>query len=317
MAGYRGSDSFAHVPSSPYANNGSTRRNSATAERTEAFSASAPPTYDESVPESRKRKADGALEDEVDDNDNNDNNNDDNDDNDNDNDVRGEVDRPLTDWETLYRNEKIRKLQHKSENLVLKARLNDKDAKIHEKNVIIYKHEGVMLEIKARLYQSEKKTTDLEIEHQKLKIKLTEAQRTNRILNEHMAQHFPRQHRPHVPTHIPHANPAIRNHPEYKHLEAPRDRIKEEYRHFRKTLDYPQGTGKTGPGRYGSNGRWDLGLCHVHFLTPAICKHGSLCEYRHEALGSEERLYIGLLAPNGPRFLRRSAEFLASKHTAA
>ena len=115
------------------------------------------------------------------------------------------------------------------------------------------------------------------------------------------------------PTLAPHPNAKIRDDPEYKHPQAPRQN--KLYKFFMPVSYYPKGTGKVRPAKYGSNGHWDLGLCHVHFSTPSQCKYGEHCEYRHHPLTLEENIYITNLVPNGPKFLKTSVEIMYPKTT--
>ncbi|KAL6711199.1 hypothetical protein ACN47E_005730 [Coniothyrium glycines] len=146
----------------------------------------------------------------------------------------------------------------------------------------------------------------LQAEYEKLE---NEAQYYHR-----MAAMGPAPHRSHEPTLVPHFDPSVRDSRDYQydHPEAPRDN--KMYGRFLPALEYRNGAGKVDPSRYGSNGRWDLGLCQVHFSTPYKCDYGEKCEYRHAPLTTRERSYITFLLPNGPSFLRRSDQLLMNKH---
>ena len=116
------------------------------------------------------------------------------------------------------------------------------------------------------------------------------------------------------PTLVPIANPVVRNNPKhlYGHPEAPRDA--KMFREFKpEAIDYPFGTGKIRPTKYGSNASWDLGLCQEHFHTDRPCQFGGRCEFRHRRLSNDERVYITFLTPAGPKFLQTSDSFIANK----
>jgi hypothetical protein len=84
------------------------------------------------------------------------------------------------------------------------------------------------------------------------------------------------------------------------HSRAPRQsQLYTRYESFRQQ---PRQTGKVWPTNYGSNGHWDLVLCHVTFSTPDSCRN-PLCAWRHTGLTSEERAYISTLGPAGLRFV--------------
>jgi hypothetical protein len=63
----------------------------------------------------------------------------------------------------------------------------------------------------------------------------------------------------------------------YKHENAPRqNRVC--WNGFQSRLIHATQSGKLGPGKYGSNGHWDLGLCWAHFGTNNACPHGDNCD---------------------------------------
>ncbi|RMZ71494.1 hypothetical protein GMOD_00006614 [Pyrenophora seminiperda CCB06] len=95
------------------------------------------------------------------------------------------------------------------------------------------------------------------------------------------------------------------------HLYAPRE--SRQYDGFAPSRTYAGGTGKVGTDKYGSNDHWDLGLCNVQLYTRRYCRDSRNCEWRHTELTPDERYYIGLLKPNGPKFLVQYDEYLLSK----
>ncbi|KAI8937298.1 hypothetical protein NX059_006506 [Plenodomus lindquistii] len=92
---------------------------------------------------------------------------------------------------------------------------------------------------------------------------------------------------------------------DYPHSDAPRKNIKP-------SAEMPIGHGKLWPGKYGSNGNWDLGLCHYHFNTANRCKNRD-CLFRHSSLTHEERQYIETLGNEGRAFLAKSDASLRRK----
>ncbi|KAJ4993982.1 hypothetical protein SVAN01_00459 [Stagonosporopsis vannaccii] len=103
------------------------------------------------------------------------------------------------------------------------------------------------------------------------------------------------------PTLVPDHDPKIRNHPEYKHPNAPKTHMMRPF--FNPMVAYLPGQGKVRVTTYGSTKYWDLGLCRVRFEYGSTC-HVQGCEYRHEPLTQDEQIYMSFLEPKGPEFLK-------------
>jgi len=220
-------------------------------------------------------------------------------------------------WEKAYREAKSGYLKLKGDLLTMKEQLLAKDTKLIERDKKLIQHESLILgarqetiQAKQVINQRDQTINDLELEMQNLKTKLADTAAVQSHLHKTIAS-LPPARRPHVPTHIPSLDPSIRNRNDYAHADAPRKNLKD-YRRFKPQLYYPFGNGKVGPGKYGSNGFWDLGLCHVHFQTEHVCEHREKCEYRHRKLTLEEKQYVGFLT-KGLEFLRRSDELVMRK----
>jgi hypothetical protein len=176
----------------------------------------------------------------------------------------------------------------------------------HQETLVV---EGKNVDLRTMITQRDKTINQPELDKMELMGENSELRRHNRKLKQRNSMST--RATPHQPTLVPDPNPAVRNHDEYEHPEAPRENTM--YRFVVGTPDYPGGTSKVWPSRYGSNGRWDLGLCQVHFNTPGHCKHGDRCEYRHHALIQNERIYMTMLEPLGSRFVARSDALLFAK----
>ncbi|CAE7216907.1 hypothetical protein P3342_013087 [Pyrenophora teres f. teres] len=294
MDGYKGSESFAHVPSSPYSHNGSISRSS---------TCPSLPTYEESVETPRKRKAQDVP------------------DVDSDEDFREEDDRSLNRWKAAYHKAMKYGREKKSNYLQLKGQLLEKDKQVDKANAVLHKRNGTVIELQAQVTNLKLKVNNCEktiheLENELHDLKIAKKQSMQKHLNETMAS-SPTERRPHIPTHVPHDSTATREHPRYKHSEAPRKNVKVDFQRLIPSLHYPTGTGKVGPGHYGSNAYWDLGLCQVHFRTPGVCVHGERCEYRHTPLDVDERQYIRFFEKRGPAFLASTDAFLAAKRSVA
>ena len=185
----------------------------------------------------------------------------------------------------------------------------DKDRMLVDKNQKIVQLRQDATRVREITNQRDKTINELECENQYLKIKLAHEQAVHTHLHQFIASMAP-ERRPHIPSHIPSLDAAVRDSLDYPHPDAPRKGLKN-YRRFQPTLPYTAGNGKVGPQKYGSNAFWDLGLCHDHFHTPNVCQHGVACEYRH-GLTYDERAYIRFLT-KGDEFLRRSDEVIMRK----
>ncbi|KAH6616407.1 hypothetical protein C7974DRAFT_44385 [Boeremia exigua] len=211
-------------------------------------------------------------------------------------------------------------LELRGEHLALRVLLNDKEATISRLRLKYEEHKVVHLREQTRLRKDlnnavavhnessdtmKKEVLGLKIEANELKKEINK--RDARILGleqqlDHLSLAYtraPAKHR--EPSLAPDPNQAVREHPEYKHPEAPRQNPT--YMGFNCKVTYPVGTGKVWVGSYGSTKYWDLGLCRSHFEYGKVC-HVRGCEYRHEPLTTNEQIYIGLLEPKGPKFLR-------------
>jgi hypothetical protein len=228
------------------------------------------------------------------------------------------------DWESSYREAKSAYLNVKDETLTLKGCLIVKDAQLVEKDQKLVDKDRMLVDKNQKIVQlrqdanrlrditnqREKTNNELERENQYLKIKLANEQAVRTYLH-HFIASMPPERRPHVPSHIPSLDEAIRNCNDYRHPDAPREGLKN-FRGFQPTLHYAGGNGKVRPSRYGSNANWDLGLCAVHFQTLNVCEHGAACEFRHHPLTGPERQYIRFLTL-GDKFLRHSDEVIMRK----
>ncbi|RYO67329.1 hypothetical protein AA0113_g4684 [Alternaria arborescens] len=220
------------------------------------------------------------------------------------------------DWQSSYREAKLAYLNAKEANLTLKGcliakdtQLVEKDQKLVDKDQKIVQLRQDATRVRKITNQRDKTINELERENQYLKIKLAHEQAVHTHLHQFIASMAP-ERRPHIPSHIPSLDAAVRDSLDYPHPDAPRKGLKN-YRRFQPTLPYTAGNGKVGPQKYGSNAFWDLGLCHDHFHTPNVCQHGVACEYRH-GLTYDERAYIRFLT-KGDEFLRRSDEVIMRK----
>ncbi|CAN9097712.1 unnamed protein product [Alternaria alternata] len=220
------------------------------------------------------------------------------------------------DWQSSYREAKLAYLNAKEDNLTLKGcliardkQLVEKDQKLVNKDQKIVQLRQDATRVREITNQRDKTINELERENQYLKIKLAHEQAVHTHMHQFIASMAP-ERRPHIPSHIPSLDAAVRDSLDYPHPDAPRKGLKN-YRRFQPTLPYTAGNGKVGPQKYGSNAFWDLGLCHDHFHTPNVCQHGVACEYRH-GLTYDERAYIRFLT-KGDEFLRRSDEVIMRK----
>ncbi|KAB2102948.1 hypothetical protein AG0111_0g8996 [Alternaria gaisen] len=220
------------------------------------------------------------------------------------------------DWQSSYREAKLVYLNAKEDNLTLKGcliakdtQLVEKDQKLVDKDQKIVQLRQDATRVREITNQRDKTINELERENQYLKIKLAHEQAVHTHLHQFLTSMAP-ERRPHIPSHIPSLDAAVRDSLDYPHPDAPRKGLKN-YRRFQPTLPYTPGNGKVGPQKYGSNTFWDLGLCHDHFHTPNICQHGVACEYRH-GLTYDERACIRFLT-KGDEFLRRSDEVIMRK----
>ncbi|CAN9084405.1 unnamed protein product [Alternaria alternata] len=204
------------------------------------------------------------------------------------------------DWQSSYREAKLAYLNAKEDNLTLKGCLIARDKQLLRQDAT---------RVREITNQRDKTINELERENQYLKIKLAHEQAVHTHMHRFIASMAP-ERRPHIPSHIPSLDAAVRDSLDYPHPDAPRKGLKN-YRRFQPTLPYTAGNGKVGPQKYGSNAFWDLGLCHDHFHTPNVCQHGVACEYRH-GLTYDERAYIRFLT-KGDEFLRRSDEVIMRK----
>ncbi|KAF1920759.1 hypothetical protein BDU57DRAFT_534506 [Ampelomyces quisqualis] len=201
---------------------------------------------------------------------------------------------------------KVKQAKRDDEHARIVSRMEADSRQLHQAGLV---QEGKKLVLKSRVTQYEKTVNQLEMEKDELKAKNIELLATIQKLQlkiKHGRHPASRQ-----PTLVPDPNPDIRNHDEYEHPEAPH--MKRTYRYFVASLPYTTGTGKVWPSRYGSNGHWDLGLCQVHFNTEGDCKFGDQCEYRHDPLTQNERVYITMLKPLGTKFLASSDKCLFFK----
>ncbi|CAN9410714.1 unnamed protein product [Alternaria alternata] len=212
------------------------------------------------------------------------------------------------DWQSSYREAKLAYLNAKEDTLTLKGCLLAKDTQLVEKDQKLVDKDRCDSR-REITNQRDKTINELERENQYLKIKLAHEQAVHTHLHQFIASMAP-ERRPHIPSHIPSLDAAVRDSLDYPHPDAPRKGLKN-YRRFQPTLPYTAGNGKVGPQKYGSNAFWDLGLCHDHFHTPNVCQHGVACEYRH-GLTYDERAYIRFLT-KGDEFLRRSDEVIMRK----
>jgi hypothetical protein len=202
----------------------------------------------------------------------------------------------------MKQKQKERDILHAAALEVVKSELR----RSHQDTLVV---EGKNVDLRTMITQRDKTINQLELD----KMELMEENFKLKADIRHLEQLASRGRRPapHQPTLAPDPDPKVRNHEEYEHPQAPRENAT--YRYFTHTLPYASGQGKVWPSRYGSNGRWDLGLCQVHFNTPDRCHCGDRCEYRHHPLTLHERIYITELQPSGSRFLDRSDYYLRTK----
>jgi hypothetical protein len=214
-----------------------------------------------------------------------------------------------------------KKLASKAKQVVdLQERLVKKDGEIamtngmlNEKDAAILRAEGSILGYQEIARHKEKTMEVFESENRQLRKEVQGLKAAERYLTGPEAP-MARPKRLRSPTLVPDANPVVRNNPKhpYGHPEAPRDA--KMFRYFKpEAIDYPSGAGKVWPSRYGSNAAWDLGLCQEYFHTALPCRFGGRCEFRHEPLSNDERVYITFLTPAGPKFLQTSDSFIANK----
>ncbi|KAF7566302.1 hypothetical protein PtrM4_146220 [Pyrenophora tritici-repentis] len=209
----------------------------------------------------------------------------------------------------------------KADYLQLTGQFLEKEQKVDKANHVLRERNGQILKLQAqltnlRLKVNNRDQTIHELENELRELKSTKKQSWQRQVNETTAS-SPTERRPYILTHVLHHSAAVRNHPSYEHPEAPRKNVKVDFSRFIPCLHYPTGTGKVGPGHYGSNVHWDLGLCQVHFRTPGVCKYKERCEYRDAPLDVNERQYIRFFEHKGPAFLASTDAILAAKHSAA
>lgn len=104
----------------------------------------------------------------------------------------------------------------------------------------------------------------------------------------------------------PSADEKVRQRPDYKHENAPRNNDLYGRMQIGTEFEYRRGQGRLRPEEYGSNRNWDLGLCHEHFTKTHGCRiPGRMCPLRHHSLSKGEQTYMGLLGTAGSQALHR------------
>jgi len=178
---------------------------------------------------------------------------------------------------------------------------------VEEAKKTVDAHENTVKKIGEEKLETETKNVYLQNNIIQLHTTINDLEQDNNKLRQDLMEFKSMQkvaapNRRHEPGLFPHTNHSSAT---YEHTEAPR--ANPTYKHFKSKRVYASGTGKLRPGKYGSNGFWDLGLCFVHFQTNRVCDDHR-CEYRHMSLTSSERLYIKRLEPIGPGFVVHSDE---------
>jgi hypothetical protein len=194
-------------------------------------------------------------------------------------------------WEKRYYRAEEKYLKEKELRLNYQNKLNDKDYRAIKKDEEI-------VNLRMKITQRDTIITELEQNDHRLREKIADLKTQNIYLKQHVSAPPRRLQK----SCVPHPDLAVRNDDRYTHPNAP---VGKRFKHSRSSHVYAVGTGKVRPVKYGPNSNWDLGLCEVTFETNRFCTDTG-CEYRHEALTSEERMYMGLLDPVGPGFLKHS-----------
>jgi hypothetical protein len=207
------------------------------------------------------------------------------------------------DWQNKASEKDVTAHQIKVKHMDTTTHLKAEATRMHEATV---QKEGIIVDLRYKITQRDLTINQLGKDILLMRLKNSELKTQNKYLVEHASAPMPR----HEASCVPHSDPSVHSHERYQHPNAPKKNAL--YKYFQPTRTYRRGTGKVRPGRYGSGLNWDLGLCLVTFTSKAVCSDTS-CEYRHDHLDADERLYMGFLTPNGPSFIASSDECMRGR----